>query len=203
MPSPDAPRGAGTRLEIIRAAHDLFIRKGYHGTSMRQIARDAGLALGGIYNHFSGKEDIFREVLFTYHPYHEIIAAVTSEQYDDFETLIRKAAHLINASFAQQPDLIHLMFIEMVEFRSSHIPELLDRILPQVSSIFAGFAQEGSPAYSVPVPVIIRTFIGSVLGYFLTENALGKDGPEAFRQVTLEQFLDIYLNGILDSESTT
>ena len=49
-------RGERTRAEIIQAAHDLFIQQGYHGTSMRQIAGQAGIALGGLYNHFESKE---------------------------------------------------------------------------------------------------------------------------------------------------
>ena len=50
----DATKGERTRTAIIDAAFDLFVRKGYHATSMRQIADEAGLAPGGLYNHFAG-----------------------------------------------------------------------------------------------------------------------------------------------------
>ncbi len=46
------------REEITRAARDLFSRKGYHGTSMPDIARVAGISTGLIYYIFPSKEDI-------------------------------------------------------------------------------------------------------------------------------------------------
>ena len=54
-----ATKGERTRAVLLDAAKRLFVSNGYHGTSMRQIADEAGLALGGIYNHFGNKEDIF------------------------------------------------------------------------------------------------------------------------------------------------
>ncbi len=46
------------REEIIVAARDLFSRKGFHGTSMPDIAHAAGISTGLIYYIFSNKEDI-------------------------------------------------------------------------------------------------------------------------------------------------
>src|SRR5690242_14086571 len=46
------------REEIIIAARDLFSRKGYHGTSMPDIARAAGISTGLIYYVFPSKEEI-------------------------------------------------------------------------------------------------------------------------------------------------
>lgn len=46
------------REEIIRAARDLFSRKGYHGTTMPDIARAVGISAGLIYYVFPSKEDI-------------------------------------------------------------------------------------------------------------------------------------------------
>src|SRR6056297_1891608 len=54
-----------TREKILNEALDLFAAKGYHATSMREIARSVGIKGSSIYNHFSGKEDIFSE-LFNY-----------------------------------------------------------------------------------------------------------------------------------------
>lgn len=46
------------REEIIAAARDLFSRKGYHGTSVPDIARAAGISTGLIYYIFPNKENI-------------------------------------------------------------------------------------------------------------------------------------------------
>lgn len=46
------------REEIINAARDLFSRKGFHGTSMPDIAHAAGISTGLIYYIFPCKEDI-------------------------------------------------------------------------------------------------------------------------------------------------
>ncbi len=46
------------RLEIIEAAAACFIAKGFHQTSMRDIASMAGVSLGNLYNHFDNKADL-------------------------------------------------------------------------------------------------------------------------------------------------
>ena len=46
------------RKEIIAAARDLFSRKGFHGTSMPDIAHAAGISTGLIYYVFPSKEEI-------------------------------------------------------------------------------------------------------------------------------------------------
>ena len=54
-----------TKEKILNKSLDLFAANGYHGTSMREIAKAVGIKGSSIYNHFSGKEDIFSE-LFNY-----------------------------------------------------------------------------------------------------------------------------------------
>jgi AcrR family transcriptional regulator len=44
--------------EIIQAAIDEFLENGYDGTSMESIARRAGVSKGGLYHHFSSKDEI-------------------------------------------------------------------------------------------------------------------------------------------------
>ncbi len=43
---------------IIEAAVEVFLEKGYDGTSMEAIAKRAGLTKGGLYHHFKGKDEI-------------------------------------------------------------------------------------------------------------------------------------------------
>ena len=69
-------KGEITRLAIEDAAISLFLEQGYHATSMRQIKDRAYLALGGIYNHFSSKEEIFEGIIIDKHPYKQLVPAI-------------------------------------------------------------------------------------------------------------------------------
>jgi AcrR family transcriptional regulator len=55
---------AGTRDRIDRAAIRLFAQQGVDGTSIRQIAKEARISLGALYNHYRSKESMV-EALFS------------------------------------------------------------------------------------------------------------------------------------------
>jgi len=48
-----------TRLEILSAAREIFVRDGFEGFSMRTLARSVGCSLGAIYLYFTNKEELF------------------------------------------------------------------------------------------------------------------------------------------------
>jgi AcrR family transcriptional regulator len=58
------PVGA-RREQIVEAAADLFSVKGYHGTSMQDIADRVGLLKGSLYAHVAGKEEVLLEIVST------------------------------------------------------------------------------------------------------------------------------------------
>ena len=51
------------RDRITDAAAELFVRKGYAQTSLRDIAAAAGIKAGSIYYHFDSKESLFADIL--------------------------------------------------------------------------------------------------------------------------------------------
>ena len=51
-------RGAERRLEILRAAAEVFRRKGFAAAGMREIAEALSLAPGALYYYFESKEDL-------------------------------------------------------------------------------------------------------------------------------------------------
>lgn len=191
-------RGERTRSEIIRAAHDLFIQQGYHGTSMRQIAKQAGIALGGLYNHFESKEQVFRAVFIEYHPYREVLPLIEDAQGNDIEQFIRVSVHRMILSMQQRPDFMNLMFIEIVEFKSIHIQELFSLIMPQATRLIQAVIQSHQ-AQLRPIPpfMLIRIFIGLFFAYYLTEIVIAVHAPEEFRLDAEKYFVDLFLHGIL------
>lgn len=50
-------------VEIKEIAINLFSKKGYEGTSIRDIAKSLGITPAALYFHFSSKEELFLEVL--------------------------------------------------------------------------------------------------------------------------------------------
>ncbi|MEH6938307.1 TetR/AcrR family transcriptional regulator, partial [Bacillus sp. JJ664] len=48
---------------IIAAALEEFKEQGYLGASIRNIASNAGIALGTIYKYFKNKEDLFNSLV--------------------------------------------------------------------------------------------------------------------------------------------
>jgi AcrR family transcriptional regulator len=55
------------REKIIQVAEDLFVEKGFRGTSMSEIAEKAGIAKSLIYHHFESKQALWQEIVRGYH----------------------------------------------------------------------------------------------------------------------------------------
>jgi AcrR family transcriptional regulator len=197
MHSDGLEKGKRTRSTIMQAAHQLFLEQGYHGTSMRQIAHDAGIALGGIYNHFDGKEAIFVEVLETYHPYHEILPILKNAQGETLEDFVRNAARKMIAALENRPDFFHLMFVEIIEFQSQHIPQLYQMFFPEVMDTVQRFTQEDDRLRPIPLPMIIRVFIGMFFSHYILNHLVGAQFPRVMQENALEYNVDIFLRGIL------
>ncbi|MEW5684498.1 MAG: TetR/AcrR family transcriptional regulator [Pseudomonadota bacterium] len=52
-----------TRQRVLAAARELFDTHGYQGTTIREIARHAGVAVGSVFTTFASKGEILSEVM--------------------------------------------------------------------------------------------------------------------------------------------
>lgn len=57
-----AERRDAMREQLMQAAKDLFVTKGFADTGTPEIVAKAGVTRGALYHHFSGKTDLFRAV---------------------------------------------------------------------------------------------------------------------------------------------
>jgi AcrR family transcriptional regulator len=190
-----------TRTRILETAKQLFINQGYHGTSMRQISDGADIALGGLYNHFDSKASVFEEVFYAYHPYHEILPAITRAEGENVEELVRCAVEKILETIGGRPDFINLLFIEVVEFDSQHTTELAARLIPtQLTSINHLLEKEKNRLRPIPPLMLIRGFMGMIFAYLITEIVMAENAPAQFRENASNHMVDMFLHGILQDD---
>ncbi len=197
MDIPSLSKGEKTRQAVLEAAYELFLEQGYAATSMRQIAERAGLALGGIYNHFPGKEAIFAELIIDRHPYKQILPVLVNTPADDVESFVRTAATTMVAELGKRPDFIKLMFIEMVEFNGRNMPHMLDQVLPQVLPLINKFNKNKKVLRKMPPVTFFRVFLGLFFSYYITELMLVNTPMRWVQGNALEDFIEVFLHGVM------
>jgi AcrR family transcriptional regulator len=58
-----ADRKERTRAELVAAAREVFLSRGFHGASLEEISEQAGYTKGAVYSNFAGKNGLFLAVL--------------------------------------------------------------------------------------------------------------------------------------------
>ncbi len=188
-------KGTVSRQAIVKSARDLVLRRGYHGTSVRAIARACRKTVGGLYAHYRGKERIFVAVLEQYHPFLQVVPALQAASGSTVEERIRDGARRMVAALGRQREALNLIFIEIVEFQGAHFATLLPRYFPKVQAAMARMRQARGSMRDLPLDAVSRSYFGLVFSFFLSSVALGGKMPGDDR--VLDTFIDIYLHGIL------
>lgn len=201
--SKDAPKkGEVTRLAIEDAAIELFMEHGYHATSMRQIADQAGLALGGIYNHFASKEEIFEGIIIDKHPYKKILPLILEAKGDTAEEFLRNAMRIAITELSKEPYYIKLMMIEFVEFNGGHGAAMLKEVAPKVLPVFEQIVKIRKNLRVTNPAMLMRSFFGLVVSYFITEMVVSNSIVGSLMPKNpMDVYVDAYLHGILKPES--
>lgn len=191
-------KGEVTRLAIEDAAKELFLEQGYAATSIRQIADKAGLALGGIYNHFASKDEIFEAIIVDQHPYKKVLPLVIAVEGDSAREFFGNAFRIVINELGQQPEFINLMFIELVEFKGRHGSLMLREIVPNVLPVFEKVIKNLKDLRVTNPAVLMRSFFGMVISYFITEMVISNSVlSKMMPKNSTDQYIDIFLNGIL------
>jgi AcrR family transcriptional regulator len=199
VPKKEKPtKGEVTRLVIEEAAIALFMEQGYHATSMRQIAEQSELALGGIYNHFSSKEELFEGIIIDKHPYRVILPAILEAEGETLEGFFKNAFRIITSELSERPEFVNLMLIELVEFKGKHGSVMLREIAPKILPIFERVIK-GRKGLRVTNPaVLMRSFIGLVVSFLITEMVISNSVISKLMPKNIsDAYVDIFLHGIL------
>jgi len=197
---PIISRAERTRRAILEAAYRLIIRQGFAATSMREIATQSRVALGGIYNHFSSKEEVFRAIVEERHPFLHILPVLQSVEGETLEVFVRNAARTLVEQLRRHPDFLNLMLIEIVEFKARHVPGLFHKLLPLAEPLVQRLTQLRVGMRDIPPIVVARAFLGMFFSYYITEALLGRALPRAMSAGAMDHFVDIFLHGLLEAK---
>src|SRR5579863_125891 len=183
------------RVKIQAAALHLFTRKGFHGTTVREIADRAGVSMGNLYTYYDTKEELFIDLVHLLGRRMEVLRQ--RDLLPLMETLdadsLRKLAKAIGRVVSENLDYWRLMYIDVVEFRHKHFIHSFREIAGGLRTYAGGVIRKSNVVFPAGVdPSLAYTAIYlQFFTYFLAEELfgakrhLGMSDDEAIDQLVL------------------
>lgn len=196
-----------SRAAILEAALRLFSSQGYRGTSIREIAEEAGVSTGNVYHHFPDKETIFQTLLDQYwaaierpdFPFNKALATGTFPE--NLEALAKAAKE----SVALYRRHVALIYVDVVELSGNHIRKFYSDMAGRFERFLErqygkeALAARLNPATTPLTAVILASRI--FLHYFAVEILFGV--PDQFGKpsdVVMKEISEILRHGMLREE---
>ena len=188
--------------ELIAAALDEFVERGYEAAKLADVARRAGVTKGTIYLYFESKEALFkavvRETIVPVIAQGEALArSFTGSARELLEQLVREYWRLVGeTALAGIPKL---MMAEAATF-----PELTrfyyDEVVTRGHRLMAGVIERGiknGEFRPVDVRVAAKLAMSPLMHAVVARRAFASCMPEGFNvQKYLDTHIDLYLHGI-------
>lgn len=162
-------KGRRTANRILDAAEELFARHGYGATSLRDIAALAGLQQPGLYKHFTGKEDLYRQVYErALKPMTDLMDEILAAPPGGFDELTDRLTDLL----AGHPNIARLL-IRAVASTVEPDPVALDWLAQLVGygRRLAAWAGVDSPDELIAVQIV--AVFNMLFGYFWASPLIG------------------------------
>jgi AcrR family transcriptional regulator len=193
-----------TQTRILEAAKKLFARRGYDGTTTRDLAQAAGVAEGTIFRHFESKKAILIEV--ATQGWVELLTDLLTElsemgSYKAIAQVMRK--RMLNLH--KNADLLRVCFLE-AQFHPDLRQQIQTDVIVKMTDVAEAFFQTAMDQgiYRQMNPrVVAQVFLGMFTIAGFSQDSIIPDGasPQAFIEMA-EGMADIFLNGVLNPEPT-
>ena len=200
------PKLGGHQVErnqekIEAAALRLFIGRGFHGTSVRDIAKAAGVSLGNIYNYYRTKEQLFNSLIRRYEArmaglMRAELASVTGT-IDDPENLRRLAAGVRRIVY-KEPDYWRLMYMDITEFGNKHFAFVFRDLSKRLQMLLGQPLQlRDGKSERVQSNVAFTAIYLQFFTYFLVEKLFGgKNHLGVPEEEAIEQLIEVFRHGV-------
>ncbi len=192
------------RARIEEAAKQLFIKRGFHATSMRDIARGADTSLGNLYNYYKTKEDILESIIGRYQ---KVIDSRLRSIFDEIEEpfdpdSLVKFGHLIRGLVSAHSDFWLLMYIDVLEFENHHFRKMFEGLTATLRRRFAPYFErlkrEGALYDGIDPAVGFTAAYMQFFNYFLVEKLFGgKRHLGMSDDRVIETLTEIFCRGVM------
>lgn len=189
------------------AARELFIKQGFHATSMRDISRRAEVSLGNLYNYYATKEAIFESIINGYLKEIDEKLRAMFEQIDEpFEpTSLRNLGGMVGDLVNQHSDFWLLMYIDVLEFQNRHFRKMFEGLTDRFRRIFGVKFEEakkrGDLRAGVDGASAFTAAYMQFFNYFLVEKLFGGNGHFGLSdEQSLNALTKIFAYGVLSEE---
>lgn len=164
---------------IEEAAKQLFIKQGFHATSMRDIAARTGTSLGNLYNYYRTKEEILESII---RKYQKVIDARLRAIFDEIEEpfeqeSLERFGRLVKEMVNDHHDFWLLMYIDVLEFENRHFRKMFEGLAHNLrrrfSAYFAELRQRDALYDGIDPAVGFTAAYMQFFNYFLVEKLFG------------------------------
>jgi AcrR family transcriptional regulator len=183
------------REDILKASLHLFATKGFHGTSMRDIAREADLTEGLIYHYFAGKRDLFRAIIeeYSFLPVLRQLPELAGQL--DLRSLLLVLARGFFDVLHQNTELARLLLQEVQIFpeeKEAFFSDAVGQSIRELADILDARMNDKARGQVDP-QVAARLFFNSLLAFFVEQEILGgKHMLPADENVYIEHLVDMF-----------
>ena len=192
------------KVQIVRIAVGLFSRKGFGGTTTKEIAQAAGVSEAMVFRHYSTKQELYTAILDhkacsgdAMNP-EELVAEALQEKDDQavFQRLALGALKHHEADPEFQRLLLHSA-LEGHELAQMFFEKFVQRVYALLGNYIAGRQRDGAMIEMDPA-IVVRAFIGMIVHHSLNNNLW--DPKRRLLKISNEEaakhFTAILLNGI-------
>jgi TetR/AcrR family fatty acid metabolism transcriptional regulator len=182
-----------TRRRLIEAGKKLFARRGFARTRATDISREAGVAVGTLYVHFTDKEDLLREILFRgFAEIHAVVRRITDTEYATVRESVRAHAEALVGYAAEHPALFQILFSTEVTTTAAGAELLGSLMAHQEERLREGMA-EGYFRADLDPAVAAHAVIGMLIQVL---HWWTQDPSRAPREVVIDTVTGLRLSGL-------
>lgn len=190
---------AARRNQILDAATKVFAEKGFHPTTIKDIAREAGIADGTIYNYFENKMALMLGLLDRLNESDRRVEDFSQLTAGDFRSLMKAyLRHRLTVLKADNFEIFRVVVSEIMvnkELRELYYQKIVEPTFAMAEKFFQQWAEQHL-VKPINISLAMRAISGMVLGLIL-EHIMGDKTLEEKWDELPDVLTDLILDGLL------